>query len=168
MARLERILRFIAGGLRHARVLLLASHSPHERQRVLAFRRLLRAAPAAMQAGGLPALMAHLEPAAVVVMDEASLDQAIRQADAVAAFARFMRFKDCMRRASLRYHVMRAAGQPAVMVIGVRRTEAESGIIGHAWIERDGQVFRESGHLHQEMAVMFRHPEHESAPCPVT
>lgn len=156
---MKRLLRFAIGGLRHVQTLSVALLSRRERRRVIALVRVLRAAAGHMQTGGLPALMAHLEASSSFQADQSTIEQAIRQADAVAAFARLMPFKDCMRRASLRYHVMRAAGQPAVMVIGVRRTEAKSGIIGHAWIELDGQVFRETGHQHAEMAVMYRYPD---------
>lgn len=70
--------------------------------------------------------------------------------------------RTCLFRALSRYAVLRAAGRPAVFVMGVRRGGAGA-IEGHAWIEVDGRPWREPP-LAPDYAITLRHPEVAGAP----
>ncbi|MBU0678008.1 MAG: lasso peptide biosynthesis B2 protein [Verrucomicrobia bacterium] len=107
---------------------------------------------------GLPALALVAEGPPHEVTNGDALAQALAQADALAAVLRVAPFRYCMRRAILRYHLLRAAGRAAVLVIGVERTASATGLDGHAWVEVDGLPFREEDDRPLKLTVVYRHP----------
>jgi len=113
---------------------------------------------AAYDEGGLPALEAALEPGRQPPLEVESLPRRLAQVEALAAVTIGSSFRICLRRSALLYFVLRSAGQKPVLVIGVRRTAQPSGLDGHAWIELDGQPFRERFEGLGEMTVMRRYP----------
>jgi hypothetical protein len=60
----------------------------------------------------------------------------------------------CLYRSFARYAVLRRAGVPAELVLGVRARDGA--IEGHAWIEIDGEPFRES--RAPDLVENFRYP----------
>ena len=48
----------------------------------------------------------------------------------------------CLRRAAVLYYLLRAAGRPVELCIGVRRDE-HGELLAHAWLLRDGAIYLE-------------------------
>jgi hypothetical protein len=69
----------------------------------------------------------------------------------------------CLYRALAGYAVMRARGEDARFVIGIRPGSGE--LLAHAWLERDGQAIGEPDDPRQRYAVAFVHPS-DAAPRP--
>ena len=51
--------------------------------------------------------------------------------------------RTCLKRAAVLYHLLRRAGRPVEMWIGVRR-DAAGTLVAHAWLMRDGTPYLES------------------------
>lgn len=65
----------------------------------------------------------------------------------------------CLRRSAVLFHLLRRAGRPVELCVGVRRDEAEQ-LAAHAWLTLDGQPYLESGSEQQhEFSVIARFPE---------
>jgi Transglutaminase-like superfamily len=57
----------------------------------------------------------------------------------------------CLRRGIVLYHLLRRAGRPVALQIGVRRT-AEGALAAHAWLVKDGRPYLEPG---QDQSVSY-------------
>jgi hypothetical protein len=64
----------------------------------------------------------------------------------------------CLRRCAVLYHLLRRAGRPVELVIGVRRDDQT--FSAHAWLLRDGVPYLEADPEHAtRFAVIARFPE---------
>lgn len=123
-------------------------------------RRLLREALAF--AGSLSTRLDQPLPAALHAMTPAAAPQslnpdAIRDiVDALTAFGAGRPLGICLRRSLTRFHFLRRAGLPVVVVFGARRVE--EGIGGHAWLTLDGQPYHEAPQNTLNYVVMYTHP----------
>ncbi len=138
----------------HVRVLARSALAGDHCRRLRESFLVLHQAARAYQGGGLPALETVLDSPVGTPLAPGALDWALAQADAVAALLRVRPFRYCMRRAVLRYRVLRAAGRPTAFVIGAERNP---GLDGHAWVEIDGLPFREEDDRPRRMTVVYRH-----------
>jgi hypothetical protein len=95
-----------------------------------------------------------LPPSAIPDFDDASLagwlDRLLRRLPGPWRYT-------CLKRSAVLYHVLRRAGRPVELWIGVRRDGTqERGIGAHAWLVRDGVPYLESAtepsHLHTPIA----------------
>jgi hypothetical protein len=67
--------------------------------------------------------------------------------------------RTCLKRTAVLYHLLRRAGRPVEMWIGVRR-DAAGTLVAHAWLMRDGAPYLESGSdPASRHAVIARFPE---------
>lgn len=65
----------------------------------------------------------------------------------------------CLRRAAVLYGLLRRAGRPVELVIGVRR-DADGRVAGHAWLERDATPYLEADPaIPAHHTVLARFPE---------
>ncbi|MGH7592716.1 MAG: lasso peptide biosynthesis B2 protein [Gemmatimonadales bacterium] len=65
----------------------------------------------------------------------------------------------CLRRSLVLYHLLRRAGRPVELLIGVRRGAAGA-LAAHAWLTFDGSPYLEHGAEHAaEFATIARFPE---------
>jgi hypothetical protein len=67
----------------------------------------------------------------------------------------------CLPRALASYHALRRIGEQPQFVISVRSDKVRSGaeVLAHAWVELDGQPYREIEPVHDaEWVEIFRHP----------
>lgn len=68
----------------------------------------------------------------------------------------------CLRRSAVLYHLLRRAGQPVELHIGVRR-ESAGALAAHAWLVRDGEPYLEARPEQiANFAVLARFPESAS------
>ena len=106
----------------------------------------------------LPEMMAALTPATVDLSLPAT--EIRRLADAVAAWHLASPVGICLRRSLLRYHFLRRAGLPVVIVFGARikSTTEGGGIGGHAWLTLHGRPYFENSRNYQGFAVMVVFP----------
>lgn len=68
-----------------------------------------------------------------------------------------LRRRRCLLRSLVLYRLLRQAGRPAQFVMGVRR-DPGGAILGHAWLERDGQEVHPYGEDATRYTVNFRFP----------
>lgn len=67
--------------------------------------------------------------------------------------------RTCLKRAAVLYHLLRRAGRPVEMWIGVRR-DAAGALVAHAWLMRDGTPYLESASDPRPLhAVIARFPD---------
>jgi len=67
--------------------------------------------------------------------------------------------RTCLRRAAVLYHLLRKAGRPVELCIGVRRN-AGGPLAAHAWLVRDGEPYLEAEpHAAAIHTVIARFPE---------
>ena len=65
----------------------------------------------------------------------------------------------CLKRASVLYHLLRKAGRPVELVIGVKH-DAEGAVTAHAWLVRDGEPYLENDPEHpSRFEEIARFPE---------
>ena len=73
--------------------------------------------------------------------------------------------KTCLKRALVLHSLLRRAGRPAELRIGVRRDDAGD-LTAHAWLARDGQPYLERGEdrvaSYQVLAAFPSHGERSS------
>jgi hypothetical protein len=143
--------------VRHAGVLARSAPAAAERCFLRELAQLLRRSAGAYSKGGLPALAETIDLAPGNAPIPGRLDPALAQADTLAALLRAPPFRYCVRRAVLRYHVLRAAGRSPAFVIGAEHASNMPGLDGHAWVEVDGQPFREEDDRPRRMTVVYRH-----------
>jgi hypothetical protein len=112
----------------------------------------------------LPAMMAHLTPAAPAGANGLADDDIRQLADAVAAWRFRSPLGICLRRSLLRYHFLRQAGLPVKIVFGARlKTGQEGGGIGgHAWLTLNGQPYYENPGDYEGFVTMYQYPADES------
>ena len=68
----------------------------------------------------------------------------------------------CLRRATVLYGLLRRAGRPVELVIGVRR-DAAGGVAAHAWLERDAAPYLEADPaIPARHTVLARFPDDDS------
>ncbi|MCK6551451.1 lasso peptide biosynthesis B2 protein [Myxococcota bacterium] len=65
----------------------------------------------------------------------------------------------CLYRALVRYVLLRELGLDVAFVMGVRPSTSDD-VVGHAWLELDGRVLRET--LKEPYVVTFRYPARAS------
>ena len=82
-------------------------------------------------------------------------------ADAVAAWHFWSPLGICLRRSLLRYHFLRAANVPVVIVFGARlKSQQEGGGLGgHAWLTLHGQPYFENPGDYEGFAAMYVYPQ---------
>lgn len=102
----------------------------------------------------LPVALQAMTPAPAPQMLDNDTIRAI--ADALTAFGAGRPLGICLRRSLTRYHFLRRAGLPVVVVFGARRLG--DGIGGHAWLVLDGQPYHELPQHYLNYAVMFTYP----------
>jgi hypothetical protein len=155
---MSRWLKRMKNAARHTIVLFSSLGRAADRARLAQLITIMRQAPAWFEAGGLPGLIRGLEAHGQFGADPAILERALDQADALAVFWPASPFRVCLRRAALRYTLLRANGQAVVFIIGVRRGRRKLSLDGHAWVEFRGQAFREDAAMMAAMVEMYRHP----------
>lgn len=102
----------------------------------------------------LPAALQEMTPSvAVQTLDSDTIRGLV---DALTAFGAGRPLGICLRRSLARYHFLRRAGLPVVVVFGARRLG--DGIGGHAWLTLDGEPYHELPQHYQDYAVMFTYP----------
>jgi hypothetical protein len=70
----------------------------------------------------------------------------------------------CLRRGVVLYHLVRRAGRPVALHVGVRK-DAGGGLAAHAWLVKDGVPYLESDPAHSPtFAEIARFPETVSQP----
>jgi hypothetical protein len=118
----------------------------------------------------LPAMMAQLTPSPQhqskkefgSFEDSGSLtEDDIRQlADAVAAWHLYSPLGICLRRSLLRYHFLREAKVPVVIVFGARlkHNSEGGGIGGHAWLTLNDAPYYENPADYQGFVPMYIYP----------
>lgn len=153
----------LKAAVRHLGVLLSSLGSQTDRHQLRRFFTLLNSVVANYQQGGLPALSRAIEPEPYLYFEPDALERALAQIEALVAFSLTSNFRTCLRRAALRFYVLRAARQSVVLVIGVKRTQQPAGLDGHAWVEVDGQPFRDDLKLIKSQMVMYRYPSEPAA-----
>jgi hypothetical protein len=67
----------------------------------------------------------------------------------------------CLKRAAVLYYVLRRAGRPVELCIGVRRDATQpAGVGAHAWLVRDGAPYLEpSDHSWRQHSAIARFPD---------
>jgi hypothetical protein len=67
----------------------------------------------------------------------------------------------CLKRAAVLYYVLRRAGRPVELWIGVRRDGAQpAGVGAHAWLMRNGAPYLEPGdHSWRQHVPIVRFPD---------
>ena len=68
-----------------------------------------------------------------------------------------IRRRRCLMRSLVLYRLLRQAGCPSDLVVGVR-PDPKKGILAHAWLERDGQVIHPYGDSPELYTVNYRYP----------
>ena len=102
----------------------------------------------------LPAALVQMTPVpAAQTLDNDTIRTIV---DALTAFGAGRPLGICLRRSLARYHFLRRAGLPVVVVFGARRLG--DGIGGHAWLTLDGEPYHELPQHYQNYAVMFTYP----------
>ena len=76
---------------------------------------------------------------------------------------------NCLRRATVLYHLLRSSGEPVELCIGVRR-ESDGSLHAHAWLLRAGGVFLEPAQSAERVAdfreiARFPSTAHSGAPA---
>jgi hypothetical protein len=72
----------------------------------------------------------------------------------------------CLRRSLALYFVAMRSGYPVVIALGIRRDGGRS-VIGHGWLELEGEPFLEPGeHPEMRFVVMQRLPAGKPGRCP--
>lgn len=142
---------------RHLRAVLRAVLRPSGRRRLARHVRLLRDAAGTLGAGGLPALASRLDDEPIAG-PQGVAERTLKEAEAVAALWPQPGMRRCLRRAVLRYVVVRAAGGKPSLIIGATRSAAGAGLTGHAWVEVDGRPYREFSDQWRRMTETYRHP----------
>lgn len=148
--------RRLGNGCRH--VASLAAAGLTDRRRLRALIAALRAAAEAYRLGGLPAWAAALDDSSSNVLLRDRLERTLALADALAALGRRAPFRHCMRRSTLRYVALRAAGLSPRLVLGVERAAGTPGLDGHAWVELEGRPFREEDDRPARLTAVFEVP----------
>jgi hypothetical protein len=149
------ILRHIWRGVQHLMWIASAAIVPDQRQQMRALLGILRHSRAPLREAGLPGLMRFLDQQAD---DQPFVNSAaIPQADALAALLPMRPFRHCMKRAILRYVILKSQGQAASFQIGVERPD-RTVLKGHAWVAVEGIAFREDDDQYQHMIPIFCYP----------
>ena len=98
-------------------------------------------------------------PARRVPLDDAAL---ARWVDRVLHALRGPWHHTCLRRATVLYGLLRRAGRPVELVIGVRR-DAAGRVAAHAWLERDAAPYLEADPaIPARHTVLARFPDDDS------
>lgn len=140
-------------GVRYSAILALAmvhTQKRHFLHEALAF---CRSLPRRLNQP-LPAALVQMTPVpAAQTLDSDTIRGIV---DALTAFGAGRPLGICLRRSLARYHFLRRAGLPVVVVFGARRLG--EGIGGHAWLTLDGVPYYELPQHYQNYAVMFTFP----------
>ncbi|MEZ4768372.1 MAG: lasso peptide biosynthesis B2 protein [Caldilineales bacterium] len=153
MQRLRREITRFERGARYSVTLMLAmlrADQRHFLHEALAF---CRSLPRQLDQP-LPAALVQMTP--VPAAQTLDSDTIRRIVDALTAFGAGRPLGICLRRSLGRYHFLRRAGLPVVVVFGARRLG--DGIGGHAWLTLDGEPYHELLQSYQNYAVMFTFP----------
>jgi len=141
---------------RYANQLLNAVLNTQQRHQIIEMMTHVKEGRNHLHEGGLPALEAFLTRPSLPSYN--SLDDALVKVDLVAALFRIKGLRHCMRRTVLMYLVLTRAAKEPTFVIGVERP-GKGLLTGHAWVELDGEAFREYGNQHEQMTEIYRYPK---------
>lgn len=158
----KRLLTRLSRGARYSLTLASALlHSDRRRllREALAFTRSL---PGRLDQP-LPAALSALTPPTAPQTVDADTTRAI--VDALTAFGAGRPLGICLRRSLARYHFLRRAGLPVVVVFGARRLGEDIG--GHAWLTLNGQPYHELPQHYLNYAVMFVFPADQTPAAPL-
>lgn len=105
----------------------------------------------------VPGILGHVEPRGAAPVDAERTHLYLRY-----IFRRrwLMPLSNCYTRSLLRYKFLREAGLPVELVMGIRK-EASGEFKAHAWIELDGQPYRETEDC--AYTPTLRHPPRKEA-----
>jgi hypothetical protein len=122
--------------------------------------RIERALPQWLAREPLPQLMQHLDEEARVPSALVDAPTLRRLADAAVALDHNSPLGLCLRRALVRYVLLRRAGVKVVVHFGARKeTSVErSRIAGHAWLTLDSLPYAEEQENYQGFAVVYSYP----------